>query len=41
MDRAVRLGPQLGPILVQLKPNWGLNLERLRNFFRAAPQDQR
>lgn len=41
MERAERLGPHLGPILVQLKPNWRLDLERLRLFLRAVPRDQR
>jgi uncharacterized protein YecE (DUF72 family) len=41
MERAERLGPHLGPVLVQLKPNWGLDLERLRHFLQAAPKKQR
>lgn len=41
MDRAARLGSHLGPILVQLKPNWSRNLERLRGFLEATPEGQR
>ncbi len=41
MERTSRMGIYLGPILVQLKPNWGLDLERLRGFLRAAPAGQR
>lgn len=41
MERAKRLGPHLGPILVQLKPDWRVDLERLRGFLRAMPGEQR
>jgi len=41
MRRAKRLGPHLGPILVQLKPHWGLDLDRLCGFLRAAPMERR
>lgn len=41
LERATRLGPTLGPILVQLKPNWSRDLERLRAFLAAAPATQR
>jgi len=41
MERARRLGPTLGPILVQLRPNWHVNVERLAGFLEAAPGDQR
>ncbi|MFO7956085.1 MAG: DUF72 domain-containing protein [Candidatus Brocadiia bacterium] len=41
MERARRLGPTLGPILVQLRPNWHVNVERLAGFLEAAPEDQR
>lgn len=41
MERAARLGECLGPVLVQLKPNWGLDLERLRCFLQATPKNQR
>lgn len=36
------LGPRLGPILYQLPPNFGINLERLETFLRAiAPAGRR
>ncbi len=41
MDRARHLGPVLGPILVQLPPNWGAVPGRLTDFLAAAPSDQR
>ncbi len=41
LDRAERLGPTLGPILVQLPPHWGVDLERLDTFLRAAPRRHR
>jgi uncharacterized protein YecE (DUF72 family) len=41
MERAAALKEKLGPVLVQLKPNWGLNIERLRGFLDAAPGGQR
>lgn len=41
MERARRLGGHLGPILVQLRPNWHVNAERLEGFLQAAPEDQR
>jgi len=41
MDMAKRLGANRGPILVQLKPHWGLHLERLRGFLRTMPSGQR
>lgn len=37
--RARRLGGHLGPILYQLPPHWGLNLERLRAFVELLPAD--
>ena len=40
MMTAVRhLGDRLGPVLYQLPPSLGLNLERLENFLRAVPND--
>ncbi len=39
--RARRLGPHLGPILVQLPPRWKVNLERLEGFVRLLPRDLR
>jgi len=41
LRRADRLGKFLGPILVQLPPNWKVNPERLDAFLRAAPKDHR
>jgi uncharacterized protein YecE (DUF72 family) len=36
-SRASRLGPRLGPMLYQLPPRWGRNVERLRAFAAIAP----
>ncbi len=41
LERAERLGPHLGPILVQLRPNWRVNVERLAGFLEAAPARHR
>lgn len=41
LNNAKRLKETLGPILVQLPPNWGLDLERLENFLDAAPTKHR
>ncbi len=41
MERAQRLGPFLGPILVQLPPRWKPNHDRLRAFLDAAPSNAR
>ncbi len=41
LDRAEPLGKKLGPILFQLPPQWNINLERLKNFVRVLPDDQR
>jgi uncharacterized protein YecE (DUF72 family) len=38
MSVARRLGTKLGPILYQLPPHWGLDLERFDTFLRALPQ---
>jgi len=35
-DRVCRLGPTLGPTLVQLPPRWKRNVERLDEFLAAA-----
>src|SRR2546423_6658662 len=36
VDRAARLGPSLGPTLVQLPPRWKRNTERLDAFLTEA-----
>jgi uncharacterized protein YecE (DUF72 family) len=41
MERADLLGDKLGPILFQLPPHWGLNLERLESFVGALPAGYR
>lgn len=41
MDRARRLGPRLGPILVQLPPHWGVNRERLDAFLHVTSRHVR
>ncbi|KAI5074793.1 hypothetical protein GOP47_0010754 [Adiantum capillus-veneris] len=42
MDRAAHLGKHLtGPILVQLPPNFNLDVDRLRNFLERLPQEYR
>jgi uncharacterized protein YecE (DUF72 family) len=41
LDRVRRLGPALGPNLVQLPPRWKRNPERLDEFLTAAPRDIR
>jgi uncharacterized protein YecE (DUF72 family) len=41
LGRAKRLGPALGPILVQLPPNWKPDAERLTGFLEAAPRTHR
>jgi uncharacterized protein YecE (DUF72 family) len=38
LDRVDRLGPTLGPNLVQLPPRWRRNLERLDEFLTVAPK---
>lgn len=40
-ERAALLGPHLGPVLVQLKPRWSINLDRLRGFLEALPEGRR
>jgi uncharacterized protein YecE (DUF72 family) len=40
-DRMEGLGPRLGPVLFQLPPHWGLNLERLEAFLDALPPGHR
>ena len=41
LERAERLGDALGPILVQLPPNWNVDVERLAVFLEAAPRRHR
>jgi len=41
LDRVRRLGPALGPNLVQLPPRWKRNEERLDEFLTIAPDDLR
>jgi uncharacterized protein YecE (DUF72 family) len=41
LERAERLGELLGPILVQLPPNWEADAGRLRAFLDAAPKRHR
>ncbi len=38
LDRAERLGPHLGPNLVQLPPRWQRDVARLDEFLHAAPR---
>lgn len=40
-ERAERLGPHLGPILVQSPPGWHADPSRLARFLAAAPRDFR
>ncbi|HLW65001.1 MAG TPA: DUF72 domain-containing protein [Gemmataceae bacterium] len=37
LDRARELGQHLGPILYQLPPHWGCDIERLRQFISVLP----
>ncbi len=41
LERAERLGPHLGPVLVQLPPRWKVDAERLDRFLQAAPRRHR
>lgn len=41
MERAERLGPLLGPILVQLPPHWAADPDRLDAFLHASAKGQR
>lgn len=41
IERAKRLGPTLGPILVQLPPHWNVDVDRLAAFLQAAPKRYR
>ena len=40
-ERLAPLAPHLGPVLVQLPPNWRVNARRLDDFLAAAPADWR
>ena len=41
VERARRLGDALGPILVQLPPDWSPDVDRLAHFLEAVPRDLR
>jgi uncharacterized protein YecE (DUF72 family) len=41
LERAEIIGERLGPILVQLPPNWRANVDRLGAFLDAAPDRHR
>jgi len=41
MERAWRLGPHLGPVLVQIPPHWKVDPERLRDFLASTPDEIR
>jgi uncharacterized protein YecE (DUF72 family) len=41
LDRAQRLGPKLGPTLVQLPPRWRRDVDRLDTFLSVAPASMR
>lgn len=41
LERIEALGDKKGPILFQLPPRWGPNIERLRSFLDALPKDER
>ncbi|HET6583523.1 MAG TPA: DUF72 domain-containing protein [Nannocystaceae bacterium] len=41
LARAEQLGDSFGPILVQLPPRWGVNVERLQDFLQVAPKTHR
>lgn len=41
IDRVGVLGKKLGPILLQLPPKWNFNLQRLRGFLNALPENYR
>ena len=40
-DGAERLAEKLGPILFQLPPRWGVNIERLIDFLAELPKEHR
>jgi len=39
MQMAAGFGKKLGPILFQLPPKWGVNVDRLREFLAVLPRD--
>jgi uncharacterized protein YecE (DUF72 family) len=41
LGRARLLGDKLGPVLYQLPPNWGCDVERLASFVELLPSDVR
>jgi uncharacterized protein YecE (DUF72 family) len=41
LERVRRLGPHMGPNLVQLPPRWKRNVARLQEFLEACPTDIR
>jgi uncharacterized protein YecE (DUF72 family) len=41
MERAAKLGPTIGPVLVQLPPGWKLDAERLADFLAQLPRRPR
>jgi uncharacterized protein YecE (DUF72 family) len=41
LPRAARLGGKLGPILFQLPPKWGVNVERLIGLLKVLPRQFR
>jgi uncharacterized protein YecE (DUF72 family) len=41
LERASALGPKLGPVLVQLPPTMGVDLQRLDDMLAAFPRGQR
>jgi len=41
LERIAVLGPQLGPVLLQLPPIWGLHLSRLAELLQILPQGLR
>ncbi|MFZ5789341.1 MAG: DUF72 domain-containing protein [Pseudomonadota bacterium] len=41
IERVAALGPKLGPVLFQLPPRFGLDLDRLTAFLALLPEDRR
>lgn len=39
-DRARHLGPHLGPVLYQLPPRWGPDLDRFEHFLKTLPRNR-